>query len=725
MGYKKNKIIVKNLVLVISVMMIAALLMSGCTETLKGELDPNQQPIVEFVNIPPDGQNFSRNAEVYWVGYDNDGQIDYYRYMVVRESEITGDPLEYAASLDDSMWIYIDVSPTESDPKTTNVIPLTADLNDPVNTFVGQYIFLQAFDVEGAASDIVAKILFRNDNPPETRIMSIAALVPFVNADQEGGIITGVKLNWVGSDIRDYEELGLIPPAFEYEWRLFGPYSPEDSTTIFNDLVRYVYVTEDARIFDIGDTLITCDTALIDVGGSTVIEETCDTVIFESNTPNTPFYTRDTLMTVDDTIFTNHLVTNSQIENNDPDGWVYDTGDTIYNVYRYFPSDTTVQKNFIFWVRSRDDASVADVTPEFKIFPVIDPHYERTILVVDFTANLPPYLTTYKHVDTAKAFWYNAIHNWINNFQPPGNDSLVFDTSKIDPLSPNGTSQDYVVQKYSSNTGIPIATLLKHKMIVLYSENVFESGFVGAGGFVNNNEIFQAVDAGVNVWATWRVPVKGNINQPTDVTVTPVTGNYLHYFGVEEITFSAWFNHAFGLTPNTPPTRIEDFIGAYSLDETQWPKLDIDTSLLHSRLMWGNVFGPIVGWIDTVAALPEVDWAVRAFGTEVMYLYKSKYGSDHPLGFDLSFEGSPVAHRKKTNLFKTVHFNFTPLALDADQAFDISNSIFNWLYPEDLAEEGAAAVSENRYNDGDVYITLDQARKISDDRNNARTESGN
>lgn len=725
MGYKKIKNIVKKLVLVISVLMMIALLLPGCTDTLKGELNPNQQPIVEFVNIPPDGQNFSRNAEVYWVGYDNDGQIDYYRYYVANESEFTGTPLEYAQSLDDSEWIYIDVSPTESDPKTTNVIPLTADINDPVNTFVGQYIFLQAFDVEGASSEIVYKLLFRNDNPPETKIMSIASRIPYVNSAQEGGIITGVKIEWEGSDVRDYEEIGLIPPPFEYEWRLYGPFSSVDSAKIYNELIKYVYVTEDARIFDIGDTLITCDTALIDNGGTTVIEETCDTVIFSSNTPNTPFYTKDTVLLVDDELFTANLVTNSQMETGDPDGWIYATGDTIFNVYRNFQSDTTVQKTFVFWVRSRDDAYVADVTPEFKTFPVIDPHYERTIIVVDFTVNYAPFLTTYVKPDTAKAFWYNIIHHWFDSYGSSinGEDSLVFDTTRLVPASPDATSQDYLIMKYAGGK-ISISTLLKHKMMILYNENVFNSGFVAPGNSISNPQIFQAIDAKVNVWATWRAPILGDLNNPKDVTISSVPGDYRHYFGVEEVTYSAWFNHAFGLTPNTPAMRIEDFIGAYSLDESQWPKLDIDTALLHSRFMWGNTFGPIVGWIDTVAALPEVDWAVRSFGTEVMYLYQSKYGSDHPLGFDLSFEGSPIAHRKKTNLFKTVHFMFTPMCLKSDQAYEISNEVLTWLYPEDDSL-ATSPISENRYDDANVYITLDQARKINDERNNAKTDPGN
>lgn len=725
MGYNKKINVAKNLVLVIALLMTATLLMSGCTDTLKGELNPNQLPIVEFVNIPPDGQNFSRNAEVHWIGYDRDGQIDYYRYYVAKGSEIVGTPNEYAGSLNDTMWVYIDVSPTESDPKTTNVIPLTADLNDPVNTFVQQYIFLQAFDLEGGASDIIYKVLNRNDNPPETNIFSIAARVPFVNSVLPGGIITGIKIDWEGSDIRDYEELGLIPPPFEYEWRLFGPFSPEDSTNIYDNYVKYVFVTEDARIFDIGDTLIQCDTSLVDVGGSTVIEETCDTTVFTLSTPNTPFYTRDTVIDVTASIFTDNLVTNSQIENNDPDGWVYDTKDTIYNAYRYFSSDTTVEKQFIFWVRSRDDAYVADVTPEFKIFPVIDPQYERTLMVIDFTRKNAPFLTTYLNLDTAKAFWYNTIQDWFDVFASSVDDSLVFDTTRNPAnLSPSdGSSQDFIVQKFNRQ-GIPISTLLKHKILILYNEDVFASGFTGTDArTIDHPEIFQAIDAGINVWATWRAPLGGGLTQPIDYRTYTAPYLYEYYFGVEEMSYSAWFNYAFGRASNIDgPTRIDDFIGAYSLDESAWPKIEIDTALLHSRFQWsGNgAFDSYIYWDENIASLPEVDWSVRSFGTDVMYLYQSRFGSDHPQGFDLSYEGSPVGHRKQTNLFKTVHLNFTTLVVKPDQAQELANNILTWLYPEDLGGDEPVMISEDRYDDGKVYITLDQARKVSDQRNEAR-----
>jgi len=54
-------------------MVFSVLFMFGCTDTIDGDMNVNQKPIVYFVNIPPDGQQFSRNPEVYWVGLDNDG----------------------------------------------------------------------------------------------------------------------------------------------------------------------------------------------------------------------------------------------------------------------------------------------------------------------------------------------------------------------------------------------------------------------------------------------------------------------------------------------------------------------------------------------------------------------------------------------------------------------------------------------------------------------------
>ncbi|NOY89080.1 MAG: hypothetical protein GXO93_06800, partial [FCB group bacterium] len=326
--------------IVVILFIFSIVVISGCTDTLKGQMNPNKKPIVSFVNIPPNNSDFSRNPQVYWIGSDIDGLIDYYRYYVTTASQVGSDPLSFIQTVGDSAWTYIDVDPSASDPQTTNIIPLKANLDDPVNSYVPQYIFLQAFDNDGNASDVAYRILNRNDNPPDTRISYIDTTKPFVNSVFSGGIITGVQINWKGSDRKDYEELGLIPPPFDFQWRLYGPYTQQEIQDIDSLFIKDVFVTEDARIFFIGDTLIRCDTLSVldtNINGvdTTIFIDSCDTIIFDATTKGTPFYHEDKLFLVDDSSFVNSpynkLVDTSS---NGIDSWVQKTSDTIYNVYR-------------------------------------------------------------------------------------------------------------------------------------------------------------------------------------------------------------------------------------------------------------------------------------------------------------------------------------------------------------------------------------------------------
>jgi hypothetical protein len=706
---------------VVAALLASLMILPSCTNTLKGDQTANQKPIVQFVNIPPAGQRFSHNPEVYWVGNDRDGQITYYRYFVATVDSVGGtndSAMAFIGALNDTMWTYVDIDPTAADPHTANTIQLSANLANPVNDYVPQYVFLQAFDNSGQGSDIVYRILNRNDNPPATSIQYFDPRAPFVNAVFPGGAITGLRLGWSGSDTKDYNELGLTPPPFQFEWKLFGPYEFSELNTPDSlwqpSLIRIVFVTEDARIFDMGDTLFRCDTTLVDTGGGSIIEEVCDTTVFMDTTTNTNFYVRDTILNVDDTLFTNRLVDAST---NGVDSWTMDTGDTLYNIYKNHQSDTTVTLRFVFWVRSRDDAFVADLTPEFKQALVIDPRYEREVIVVDFDAKNSPYLYNSFNrgpdparptFDTAKAFWYNTINTWLQ--QNPATSGKVFDTTTtIVPGFPNyQSSQDYLVVKDASK--IKLQTLLKHKVMILYNENARQGPGIFNGSNVNIPEIFTGIDAGINAWATWRCPYVTSSSGP-GVYSGPF--DLLYYFGVVGYGWTDWFDqyHPVPPIPNAP--RVEDFVGAYSIDQSQWPDIEVDTALLHQRLLWPN---GLINWEDTIAALPEVDWAQRAFGTEVMYLYKSKYGPNHPFGGAFNNEGSPCGHRYKTSLFKTVHLNFTPLAMKQPEMQELSNEILDWLYDPNLGGHGKIAVPENRYPDAPVKISIQQAKEMYNKR---------
>ncbi len=59
----KNKTTVM-MILMLFIVTVSMSLFSGCTDTIDGNVNANLKPIVQFVNIPPEGQQFSRNPEI-------------------------------------------------------------------------------------------------------------------------------------------------------------------------------------------------------------------------------------------------------------------------------------------------------------------------------------------------------------------------------------------------------------------------------------------------------------------------------------------------------------------------------------------------------------------------------------------------------------------------------------------------------------------------------------
>jgi hypothetical protein len=397
--------------------------------------------------------------------------------------------------------------------------------------------------------------------------------------------------------------------------------------------------------------------------------------------------------------------------------WVPKNADTIFNVFSN-PPDTTVEMTFVFWVRSRDDALVPDLIPAFKDVKVINPKYERGILVVDLTSILfpiRPWVNRWRNLNVSKAYWYDVVKNWAGS-----DSSLYLDTARIPGLQ---HAPDYY-EAAKTQAIVPISWLLKHKIVIAYNECVSQPDFtsIGLGG-----SLYKAIDAGVNVWVTARSLGGNGRSQPFRVA-NPYGGDYTRYFGVSAMIYSGWGCHATGTSGSCPASRIEDFIGATAY-LPGWPNISVDFNLLGNRIGWalpsdaGGVY-PQFAWVDSCSAstmplnckpvtnygLPEVGWSIRTFGTELLYRYKSYYGSAHPRGrgadYDFIFEGAPVAHRFNAGLYRTVHSNFTPLVLDSVSGQIMIDSIFNWLYDPTLG----APTSKVRYPDAKIQISIAEAQ---------------
>ena len=699
-----NKAKIAVALLAVAAMTAASVvLIVGCTKRLDGEITANQKPIVYFVNIPPEGHKFSRNPEIFWVGTDRDGLIAYFRYHVATAADLGGlDPMDYISTVSNSAWIRLDVDPKGPDPMTRNIVAMSADLSDPVLTYVDQYVFLQAFDEEGLGSDIIYRLFSRNDNPPNSFVFGFRPTdLPFVNAITPGGIITGVKLRWIAYDPIDYPS---DPPPFEFDWRLYGPYFPEEMQIVRDSFMTDVYVSNDGNVYRLGDTVIRCDTFYVEGG----FEEECDTLVVAENTEPSAFGEMEPYLRVDDSDFVGSEYDRVQQRS---DGWVSATADTLWNVFEGFHSDTTVEMIYVIWLRARDDAQVPDLVPFYREFPVINPRYERDIYVMDFTRFKPGALNQPVKRDTIKAYWKTAIDAWgVNTGR-----SIVFDTTTITEGDFNykDVSPDYIVMT-KWNEGAPIAELLKHKMLIIYDDGIEKEIFADQWPTT-----YKAIDAGVNIWLTGRTTlIGGGPGQQEPMTGTGIAPSFAYrwYFGVESMGYSAWSCYLDIGTASgtcTPKGTYQDFMGTFSRLPGEWPDLDVDTALLHTRYGWNLLAYNY--WNGDHPGLPEVDWCVRSFGTEILYKYKSSYGASHPLGGEHILHGRPVAHRLATNLFKTVHFNFTPLSIDSAQMQVVVDSVLNWLYDPTLGG-GNGQVSENRYHDAAVKVSLSEARRNYDTR---------
>jgi len=352
---------------------------------------------------------------------------------------------------------------------------------------------------------------------------------------------------------------------------------------------------------------------------------------------------------------------------------------------------------------------VPDPTPAFTTFPVIEPKHEREVLILDFTSG-----GTIKYVvidpgdgtspRPAKMLFKELVESW--------NPQITFDTNKY--------TGDYfwaTLADTELRNAMSLEKILQYKVMIWYSDHTsYQSSLKPndpyPGGDAN---LVKAIDAGVNVWATGRCLWAASAN-PADFDMRG-TAAYT-YFGIESIFYSSWLSFFMISGTNPVPIRIEDFVGAYSVDPTKWPNVDIDPDLLRERYTWptdvaefpwlGSVYLSPLYFKPDSAALPQVDWCGRRYGTEVMYIYKSLYGRNHFLGYPFAIEGAPCGHRFETNLFRTVYTMFPPWPIKDDQMRELAYGILDWLHDPWLNSE---TVSEKRYPDATIQISVDEARE--------------
>lgn len=547
------------------------------------------------------------------------------------------------------------------------------------------------------------------NSPPETRIVGLIPDLLFINSVAPGAPTTGVFLSWSADDLIDHP---YYPPPFEFEYRLYGPYPDALFEQVRNSFMIAVFHTNDGELLEMGlppDT-VACDTLYVDGQIDTIICQTlgthyvicdttwdggvreinCDTVLVDTLLSETDYGRIDTLFDVEDPAFLNnpdyHRLAALSLESGDT--WTYHTTDTLYSLFVSFPSDTTQLMNFIFWVRARDpvDSTLYDPTPAIAELAVIDPRFERDLIVLNWTSQAHENRAL---SDTLPYYWERKIDSWIETSFQGG--IVTFDRTR-----------DYVYADNLYQNATLLESVLRYKVLILIQDAAVSGSWSVRA--VVSQQILIAIATGSNVWVATRVPL-GNHPFGGFTAIDYASPDYNYFFGVEQAVFSGWGQfllqiddgYGYGLP------RIEDFVGAVSENTTLWPDLTIDTASLRTRYDWrGSLDPPIFPfypYLAEIGALPEVGWAQPSAEAEVMYRYRSLYGDVHPIVPELSFNGNPVMHRLDRGWFRTVHAMFTPLALEEIGAQQMVNAVLDWLYNPHLAQPVSAGQSRRSYTD--------------------------
>jgi hypothetical protein len=206
----------------------------GC-DRLKGTLNENQRPIVEFVNVPIDSSGFNYAPIIYWFGYDPDGLVEFYSWyddttQQAVEAYRNDDLVNYVASVPEDAWI--DTVATQA---TIYLLTQAGDTTQHI-------FFIRCTDNDGAVSDVKARSFFRSNEAPNRPKVSVLPVEDFFEAIDMiedtacidtvvtyhvgyqdtllmGATLTqtygGMQILWTGNDPDD-RELITIPLQFSY-----------------------------------------------------------------------------------------------------------------------------------------------------------------------------------------------------------------------------------------------------------------------------------------------------------------------------------------------------------------------------------------------------------------------------------------------------------------------------------------------------------------------------
>jgi len=203
-----------NVLLLTTFLLIA----SGCDSfpgNIQGDVNPNQQPIVEFTNVPAEGDTFSYAPVIYWKGRDSDGFVERYLYADIIDSSALIDPEYYIDFIPDEAWVT-----TEATSDTVYLVTETGEITEHV-------FYLKCVDDKDIESNVIYRVFYRSNNPPNVPLMKwlgnpdrdfrhdTIILDTLYCLDDITETWLGLGFNWKSSDPDD-RDLYTIPLQYRY-----------------------------------------------------------------------------------------------------------------------------------------------------------------------------------------------------------------------------------------------------------------------------------------------------------------------------------------------------------------------------------------------------------------------------------------------------------------------------------------------------------------------------
>ena|GEM_PF-4549287 len=584
----------KGVLAVAVTLLAAACLLSSCSKLdNKGTPPPNSAPEMFLANVPIQDSEWWRNPVIHWYATDEDGYVTKYRHAVVRAEDMPEEDGVPNCSL------FIELAQANGFEGWT-VVDVSAGETSTSGTIwlyaeqncdtclIRDYFFIQAEDNFGSQSNVEYRYFNRGNHSPETFLEVGAG--PWVTGSccDLQFGTLGIPASWSGEDTLDYPGR---QPDFFYSWEVYGPF------TGYTDSLG-----------------IHPDTGGVD-WGQYVIESSWNE---QTGTP-----------------------------------WVMDQATVLYNLFRDNPSvGMTVAGYFVFKVRTRDDAYVADTSDAIGAFMAIQPACEYDVMVVDMTRyGLPGPGSLYDgalcpDVDAVEDIYHPYIRGVV--------EEALGDT--IDKF--------YFAWSYnSSSPPPPIELYAKFKLIILLAEDAWNGtnsawmNFIATYLEMGGNVMLMGVDH--FAWTDFLEV------QPFLAYLGP-NSVASQYFNINAQWVANWIRSMRLGEPN------EEFIEGLSLVD-DLPNIRPDSSQLGYYIKQGSVWcrgqDPAV-YLNN--AIPGVNFFVSGGLAEGLYMAVSAYGGDGWI------DGGICGYRYETPCSKSSIFGFPLWPLNRDDAVGLMRGMIDW-----------------------------------------------